>query len=296
MCDRCGVKYFEISHLFTQWGAAHAPKIVADTPDGERRIFGWDTDAAGEEYTSFLRAFLTAFLAHMRARGDDRRCYFHLSDEPKAAQLEQYLKAKATVADLLEGYPVMDALSDYEFYKTGAVAMPIPSSNHIEPFIEGGVSPLWTYYCCGQNQNVSNRFFAMPGARTRFIGTQFWKYRVFGFLQWGYNFYYNQGSYDPINPYLDSTGNYFVPSGDAYSVYPAADGTALESIRIIQFRQGIDDLGAMTLAESLVGREKVLASIEELTGDIVFSRCVCDSTVMHAVRERVNHLISENLR
>ena len=296
MCDRCGVKYFEISHLFTQWGAAHAPKIVADTPDGERRIFGWDTDAAGEEYTSFLRAFLTAFLAHMRARGDDRRCYFHLSDEPKAAQLEQYLKAKATVADLLEGYPVMDALSDYEFYKTGAVAMPIPSSNHIEPFIEGGVSPLWTYYCCGQNQNVSNRFFAMPGARTRFIGTQFWKYRVFGFLQWGYNFYYNQGSYDPINPYLDSTGNYFVPSGDAYSVYPAADGTALESIRIIQFRQGIDDLGAMTLAESIVGREKVLASIEELTGDIVFSRCVCDSTVMHAVRERVNRLISENLR
>ena len=232
----------------------------------------------------------------MRARGDDRRCYFHLSDEPKAAQLEQYLKAKATVADLLEGYPVMDALSDYEFYKTGAVAMPIPSSNHIEPFIEGGVSPLWTYYCCGQNQNVSNRFFAMPGARTRFIGTQFWKYRVFGFLQWGYNFYYNQGSYDPINPYLDSTGNYFVPSGDAYSVYPAADGTALESVRIIQFRQGIDDLGAMTLAESLVGREKVLASIEELTGDIVFSRCVCDSTVMHAVRERVNRLISENLR
>lgn len=296
MCDRCGIKYFEISHLFTQWGAAHAPKIVADTPDGERRIFGWDTDAAGEEYTSFLRAFLTAFLAHMRARGDDRRCYFHLSDEPKAAQLEQYLKAKATVADLLEGYPVMDALSDYEFYKTGAVAMPIPSNNHIEPFIEGGVSPLWTYYCCGQNQNVSNRFFAMPGARTRFIGTQFWKYRVFGFLQWGYNFYYNQGSYDPINPYLDSTGNYFVPSGDAYSVYPAADGTALESVRIIQFRQGIDDLGAMKLAESLVGREKVLASIEELTGDVVFSRCVCDSTVMHAVRERVNHLISENLR
>ena len=60
MCDRCGVKYLEISHLFTQWGAAHAPKIVADTPDGERRIFGWDTAAAGEEYTTFLRAILTA--------------------------------------------------------------------------------------------------------------------------------------------------------------------------------------------------------------------------------------------
>ena len=120
----------------------------------------------------------------------------------------------------------------------------------------------------------------------------FYKFNVFGFLQWGYNFYYNQGSYDPINPYLDSTGNYFVPSGDAYSVYPARDGTALESIRIIQFRQGIDDLRAMKLAETLVGRDTVIGAVEELTGEILFSRCVCDSAVMHAVRERVNRLIA----
>ncbi len=28
MCNRIGVKYFEISHLFSQWGATHAPKIM----------------------------------------------------------------------------------------------------------------------------------------------------------------------------------------------------------------------------------------------------------------------------
>jgi len=296
MCDRCGVGYFEISHLFTQWGAAHAPKIVAKTPDGVRRIFGWDTDATGSEYTGFIRAFLGEFLAHMRSRGDDRRCWFHISDEPNAAHLEQYLKAKETVGDLLEGYPVMDALSDYEFYKTGAVTMPIPASNHIEPFIEGGVTPLWTYYCCGQGVGVSNRFLAMPGARTRYIGVQFYKYNIFGFLQWGYNFYNNQGSYDPVNPYVDSTGNYFVPSGDAYSVYPASDGTALESMRLVQFREGIDDMRAMRLAESLVGRERVISAIEELTGEIVFSRCVCDSKKMLAIRERVNRLIADGIK
>ena len=49
MADRLGVKYFEIAHLFTQWGAAHAPKIMASTPNGYERIFGWDTDATGEE-------------------------------------------------------------------------------------------------------------------------------------------------------------------------------------------------------------------------------------------------------
>lgn len=296
MCDRCGVKYFEISHLFTQWGALHAPKIVAETDEGEKNIFGWDTDATSAEYTAFIRAFLGAFLAHMRARGDDSRCYFHISDEPNAAHLEQYLKAKATVSDLLDGYPVMDALSDYEFYKTGAVTTPIPANNHIEPFIEGGVEPLWTYYCCGQGIGVSNRFLAMPGARTRYIGVQFYKYRVFGFLQWGYNFYYNQGSYDPVNPYVDSTGNYFVPSGDAYSVYPATDGTALESMRIVQFREAIDDLRAMELAGSLAGRDAVIAAIEELTGEVVFSRCVCDSAAMLAIRERINSIIADNVK
>lgn len=296
MCDRCGVKYFEISHLFTQWGALHAPKIVAETDEGEKKIFGWDTDATSDEYTAFIRAFLGAFLAHMRARGDDSRCYFHISDEPNAAHLEQYLKAKATVSDLLDGYPVMDALSDYEFYKTGAVTTPIPANNHIEPFIEGGVEPLWTYYCCGQGIGVSNRFLAMPGARTRYIGVQFYKYRVFGFLQWGYNFYYNQGSYDPVSPYVDSTGNYFVPSGDAYSVYPATDGTVLESMRIVQFREAIDDLRAMELAGSLAGRDAVIAAIEELTGEVVFSRCVCDSAAMLAIRERINSIIADNVK
>jgi hypothetical protein len=147
MCDRVGIEFFEISHLFTQWGAGHAPKVMA-TVDGEyKRIFGWDTDATGEDYPPFLRAMLTAFLAHMKARGDDQRCLFHISDEPNLAQLEQYKKSKATVADLLEGYTIMDALSEYEFYCEGVVTTPIPSNNSIEPFIAGGVPKLWTYYC-----------------------------------------------------------------------------------------------------------------------------------------------------
>lgn len=296
MCDRCGVEYFEISHLFTQWGALHAPKIVAETMDGStERIFGWETDATSAEYTAFIRAFLSAFIDHMKRRGDIGRCYFHISDEPHAENLEAYLKAKETVSDLLCDYPVMDALSDYEFYKTGAVTTPIPCSTKIEPFIAGGVDPLWTYYCCGQNIGVSNRYLSMPGARTRYIGMQFYKYNIFGFLQWGYNFYNNQGSYDPIDPYVDTTGNYFVPSGDAYSVYPARDGTALESMRIIQFREGIDDLRAARLAESLVGRESVIAAIEELAGDIVFSRCVNDTQTMLAIRGRINDLIEKNI-
>ena len=29
LCERCRIRYLEFSHLFTQWGAGHAPKIMA---------------------------------------------------------------------------------------------------------------------------------------------------------------------------------------------------------------------------------------------------------------------------
>ncbi len=300
MADRLGVKYFEIAHFFTQWGAAHAPKVMATTPNGYERIFGWDTDATGEEYTTFIRQFITELLDFLKARGDDKRCFFHISDEPQLDHLEQYMKSKNSVLDLLEGYVIMDALSNVDFYREGIIKNPIPCNNHIVPFLEAyaeeGREGLWTYYCCGQNRHVSNRFFGHPGARTRYIGVQFWRYKIGGFLQWGYNFYYNQGSHDAINPYVDSTGNYFVPSGDTYSVYPAQDGTALESVRILHFREGLDDMRALYLAESLVGREKVLEVIEPIVKgmtdeNIVFARCIDRSSDMMKLREKIDEIV-----
>lgn len=295
MCNRVGIRYFEIAHLFTQWGACHAPKIIATVNGRKKKLFGWDTDATGEQYTTFLRTFLPAFLDHMKARGDDKRCLFHISDEPNAAQLEQYRRSKAVVADLLEGYIIMDALSNFEFFHEGVVKTPIPANNHIKPFLDAHVPGLWTYYCCGQSIGVSNRFIAMPGARTRCIGLSFFKYDIAGFLQWGYNFYYNQGSYDAVNPFFDTCGEYFFPAGDGFSVYPAPDGTAWESMRILQFREALEDNRAMKLAASLVGKQTVIDTVEKLCGEIRFDRCLSSSAEMLRVREAVNRLIEQHL-
>lgn len=295
MCRRIGIRYYEISHLFTQWGASHAPKIMADDEGEYRRIFGWDTDAAEGEYPRFLRIFLPDFIAHMKAMGEDGKCIFHISDEPNRDNLEQYTRSRAVVADLLEGYTVMDALSNLEFWKNGVVTTPVVAVNHIQPFIDNNVPNLWAYYCCGQDVGVSNRFFAMPGARTRFIGWQLYKYNIAGFLQWGYNFYMNQGSYDEVDPFNDSTAQYFVPSGDAYSVYPAPDGTAWESLRQVQFSEALQDRQAALLCEGLVGRDRVLGALEDTCGDIVFSRCVCDSATALLLREKINCLIEQNI-
>ena len=298
MCDRQGIQYLEISHLFTQWGAMHAPKIMA-TVDGEyQRLFGWETDATGEDYSEFLRHFLTQFLAHMKRRGDDQRCLFHLSDEPSFTKhRESYEAARAVVADLLDGYTVMDALSNIKFYEEGLVQTPIPASNRIAPFLEAGVPNLWTYYCCGQQQDVSNRFVAMPAWRNRSIGMQFYKYDIVGFLQWGYNFYNNQLSNAPIDPYLELSANYAFPAGDAFSVYPAPDGTAYESTRIIVFHEALQDLAAMKLCERYYGKEAVVNAIEEVFGkSITFDTCAKSSEMMLRIRKTVNDMIKKAIQ
>lgn len=293
MCNRVGIRYFEIAHLFTQWGAQRAPKIMACVEGEYKRIFGWETDSTSEEYTQYLRAFLTAFLAHMKARGDDGRCYFHMSDEPNKLHLDRYRAVKASVADILEGYPIMDALSNFEFYQDGLVELPIPSNDHIAPFIEAGVTGLWTYYCCAQEKGVSNRFIAMPLWRTRSIGLQFYKFNIVGFLHWGYNFYNAALSKGTINPYLDTCANYSFPAGDAFSVYPAQNGEALESIRILSFYEALQDVRAFRLAEALCGRERVIEVLEKIFGDkIRFDKCATSAAPLLAIREKINEMIA----
>lgn len=82
MCQACGMEYFEMAHLFSQWGAKACPKIMG-TVDGEyKKIFGWDNEALSDEYKGFLSAMLPALTAYIDAKGLRDKVYFHISDEP----------------------------------------------------------------------------------------------------------------------------------------------------------------------------------------------------------------------
>lgn len=296
MCKRAGVEYYEIAHLYTQWGARYTPKIVAHV-DGElKRIFGWDVSATSEEYRAFLNAYIPALLAEFKTLGIDEKCYFHISDEPSAEHLSEYLAAKQQVVSLLKGYHIMDALSDFDFYKAGVVEKPIPSNNHIEPFLEAKVPGLWTYYCISQHKDVSNMFMSMPSARNRILGVQLYKYQIEGFLQWGYNFYNSQYSDYPVNPYEITDGDGFSPAGDCFQVYPGADGQPEESIRMMVTAEAMYDMRAFEMLESLAGRDAVMALIEDhLSEEITFKKYPTSAGYLLALRDRVNREIMARL-
>ena len=230
----------------------------------------------------------------LKSKGLDKNFIFHISDEPQPDHGETYRKAKGAVGNLLDGYIVGDALSNFEYWKEGIVETPIPANNHIEPFIESKVPGLWTYYCCSQYKDVSNRFIAMPLWRTRSIGVQFYKHDIAGFLHWGYNHYNNLNSIDTIDPYLEQSGEFWVPAGDTHSVYPAQDGTALESIRILAFTDALQDLSAMKLAASVCGKDALVARLEEIFGrEIRFDECAKNAKTILAMRKAVNQIIQD---
>ncbi|MBQ8683399.1 MAG: DUF4091 domain-containing protein [Clostridia bacterium] len=291
MCEACGIRYFEMSHLFTQWGAAHAPKVMA-TVDGEyRRIFGWETDASGEEYVSFLQQMLTALTAHLRAGGYQDRVYFHISDEPNETHLEQYKTNAANVRPYIEGFKQLDALSHVEYYQQGLCPVPVPITDKMKDFLKEDIDERWVYYCCGPWLGTSNRYLSMPSARNRCIGIQMYKYGVKGFLHWGYNFYNSCHSVDMVNPFLNANGGDWVGGGDAFCVYPGRKGQPLESMRLINLRQGLEDIRVLRLCEQFVPKEELVAKMEAICGELSFEMFISDAPVMEAVRAMLDEIV-----
>lgn len=288
MCRRCGVEYFEFSHLFTQWGAYHAPKIMAWENGELKRIFGWDTNARSPEYTGFLDQFLPALVEFIKEHGIADKCYFHVSDEPSIWDLESYGAASAAVKKHLSDFPVIDSLSNFEFYETGLVEHPIPASDHIEPFLENNVPDLWTYYCSAQHRDVAQRFMAMPSARNRILGVQLYKFQIKGFLHWGFNFYYSQQSVHAIDPYRVTDGMYWVPAGDTFVVYPGKEGP-LPSLRLFVLREALQDLRALELLEKAAGRAEVMSILEaDLASPITFKDYPTTAEWLLRIRQTVN--------
>ena len=288
MCKRTGIEYYEMSHLFTQWGCMHAPKIMGTEDGTYKRLFGWETDAHGPVYKNFLGQLLPALTQFLKEQGIAKQCYFHVSDEPGINELPAYRESAEFLEQYIGEFKRFDALSDIEIYNTGCVPCPVPAIDHMDPFLKAGIKDLWTYYCCGQFDKVSNRFLAFPSVRNRILGMQLFKYDIAGFLQWGYNFYNSNLSIRPVDPYSSSSAGGWVPGGDSYVVYPAQDGTALASLRLEVFREALQDQRALQALEKKIGKEAVVALIGK---NLTFKNYSLDPNKLIRIREKVNALL-----
>lgn len=307
LAQACGYTYYEMSHfLGGNETGYHAVKIVAEE-DGElHKIFDHNAKDPhnrldGTDYPHFLQAFIPALRAELRQLGIEKYCYFHLHDEPRTAQYEVYKHAKETIGPLLEGVKVMDALCRVRYYNDGLVPCPVANIAWLPDFDAVEIPERWTYYCCSEGVGFTNRFLSMKLARTRAIGILLYKYRINGFLHWGYNFYNTCGSLRHINPYqitdAVNIGNESLagfPAGDPFIVYPGSDGHPEDSIRWLAVETGLNDLRVLQALEQKTSRKHVLDLIEgDLAHPITTTEFPTSDYYYIHLRNRINRELAE---
>ncbi len=289
----CGIRYFEHSHLFTQWGAEAAPQVWGTVNGKEKRIFGWNTCAWGKAYTAFLNAYIPALLDFLKAQGMDKNFVFHVSDEPSARTEKTYRKSAKVVKDLFEGYICGDALSRYEFYADGTVKTPIAATDTIRDFV-GKCPDLWVYYTGALcTEGYTNRRINHSSERNRMLGVHLYTHKIKGFLHWGYNYYYDVLSQGVFDPKTNPCGCGGAGAGTSFIVYPATNGTCIPSIRQKVFYEGINDMRALQRLEKLIGRKQTMDFVTQYYAPVDFSVGAESEEKLLSFRAALNQKIAE---
>lgn len=257
-----GIKYFEFSHLFTQWGGNFCPKIMVKNGKKIVKEFGWENESDSKEYLTFLKQFFKAFVPFVKDKGIFNNSYMHLTDEPTEKHVEKYEKLYKFIKRNNGGMKTMDAISHYEFAKKGIVDVPVVSmsSPDIKFFDD---TPHMLYYCIGVDKKyLTNRYFHMPLFRAMVLGFDLFTNDAKGFLHWGYNFYNSQFSREPINPYVDASAGGGFAAGDPFIVYPGSDNVEY-SLRYFAVLKAFELYRLLKTAERIIGRRKVLSVMKE---------------------------------
>lgn len=265
LCKKHGIRYYEIAHMFTQWGASATPNIMV-TENGKTAYgFGWHVPADDPKYIDFLKQYIPAIVGELEVEGIAENTYFHVSDEPSVNDETAYRKAADMLRPLIGNCRTYDTLSEVDFYEKGLVECPVTIISRIHEFLKYPVDNQWVYYCCGPNEVYPNCFMAFPSYRVRILGFLLYRYNIKGFLQWGFNFYNSIRSLYPINPYMTTSSDGAFPSGDPLIVYPGKDG-AYPSIRGEVTFEAVQDMDLCFALEALIGREAVEKIIDDAAG------------------------------
>ncbi len=283
-----GIRYFEFSHLFTQWGANACPKIEGWVRGEKKRLFFWNDRSYGKKYKRFLSAFLRALVSFVKANGLTDVSFLHISDEPWWKYESNYFRLSKFVRKHSGKIKIMDAVSSDKFYKKGAQDIPV-YPNLKGHLMRGDLPYLFYYACDSYADNLTNRFFYMPLLRTRVLGYQMSLNGAAGFLHWGFNFYNSQYSLRKIDPWLETDAGGKFHSGDSFIVYPYGDGV-LPSIRLYVMQEAFYDYFALEALKKRRGKEFVIRFLTE-NGMEGVSKYPKDIETHLKIREKINRFL-----
>jgi hypothetical protein len=246
---KIGFREFEWSHLWIYWGVKNPIRVYTEKAGEYEMLWPPDTGATSETYINFLKQFLPEFHDFLIRENILQHSYFHLSDEPGDNDVENYRAARKVLRELAPWMKVMDALSEVRYGREGLTDIPIPIVSAAQAYIDEKI-PHWVYYCCAPQGPWLNRFQDTPLAKIRMSGMLFYRLGAKGFLHWGFNYWHKLEQEVLIDPFNDSSAAMWplIPYGDAFMIYPGADGIPMDSLRWEVFAESLQDYALLQTA------------------------------------------------
>ena len=220
--------------------------------------------------------FVEAYVSFLKGKGWLDKALVELWDEPTDLEYpfikERAERLKKIDPDLrlqlfAEGgpYDFFDRATDkYGLNNLINIWAPVNIIESPETQAKGG--EIWTYFCTLARESAPNFYIDCPAINQRSIAWYCWMYGVDGFEHWSSNYFWrNVKEGKPMSekwpnvPWDSRTYYYF--NGEGQLVYPGPDGVPYSSIRLENFRDGMDDY------EYLFRLRELLAKYKDNTSD-----------------------------
>jgi hypothetical protein len=220
--------------------------------------------------------FIEAYVRFLKGKGWLDKALVELWDEPTDLEYpfikERAERLKKIDPDLrlqlfAEGgpYDFFDRSTDkYGLNNLINIWAPVNIIESPETQAKGG--EIWTYFCTLARESAPNFYIDCPAINQRSIAWYCWMYGVDGFEHWSSNYFWrNVKEGKPMTekwpnvPWDSRTYYYF--NGEGQLLYPGPDGVPYSSIRLENFRDGMDDY------EYLFRLRELLAKYKDNTSD-----------------------------
>jgi hypothetical protein len=223
--------------------------------------------------------FVEAYAKFLKEKGWLDKALVELWDEPTDLEYpyikERAEKLKKIDPDLrlqlfAEGgpYDFFDRSTDqYGLNDLVDIWAPVNIIESPETQAKGG--EIWTYFCTLARESAPNFFIDCPAIYQRSIAWYCWMYGVDGFEHWSTNYFWrNIHKGKPMDqkwpniPWDSRTYYYF--NGEGQLVYPGPEGDIYSSVRLENFRDGMDDYEYLYILRELLKKYDVNDSYPEL--------------------------------
>ena len=269
----------------------------------EKSRADWQTNTLDRLHAVYAQAKDLDLLKH---------AYIYGCDEVPTNHFARVEEAAALIRAACPGVPIMTTTYDHSFGMTsgiGSVDAFCPLTPKFDPaqaaVARAAGKQVWWYICCGPHHPHANMFIEYPAIEGRLLmGAMTAKMRPDGFLYYQISIW---NSEKPITsgPFTDwNPRSWTTYHGDGAWTCVGPDGTPLPTVRLENFRDGLEDFAYVRILEDLVKQraadtgnpwlaeaKAALAVPEALVKSMAeYSR---DHDALYAWRNRIAELIEQ---